>query len=129
MPKSSETDGSARPVFVDARAGLELTEAQPPIYDRPIGIRLLYEDPRTGAEHYLIRYPVGLRAQRHRHSSAHTIVVLEGMLRANGEFLGSGSYVHFPPGVPMQHEPADGQHCLFVIIFDGPFDVELLAGV
>jgi hypothetical protein len=23
----------------------------------------------------------------------------------------------------MHHEPARGKHCLFVIIFDGPFDV------
>lgn len=127
MSDGSETAGSSGPVFVDARASLELTESQPSIYDRPIGLRLLYQDPRSGAEHYLIRYPAGLRAQRHRHSAAHTIVVLEGILRANGRILAPGWYAHFPRGVPMQHEPADGQHCLFVIIFDGPFDVEPLA--
>jgi hypothetical protein len=41
---------------------LELSPSQPSVYDRPIGIRLLYEDATSGAEHYLVRYPPGLRA-------------------------------------------------------------------
>jgi len=59
-------------------ASMALEESQPAIYDRPIGVRLLHREPRTGAEHYLIRYPNGLQAQAHTHTAAHTIVVLEG---------------------------------------------------
>ena len=54
-------------------ASLELDESQPVIYDRPIGLRLLYQDPVSGAEHYLIRYPPRLQTRRHRHTAAHTI--------------------------------------------------------
>jgi quercetin dioxygenase-like cupin family protein len=103
--------------------GLELDEDESEIYDRPIGLRLLHTDDRTGAVHYLIRYPEGLQARRHTHTAAHTIVVLEGALAVDGRVVPSGSYVHFPAGVPMHHAPAPGTDCLFVIAFDGPLDV------
>lgn len=106
-----------------ALAAMTLEESQPTVYDRPIGLRLLYRDARSGAEHYLVRYPVGLRVQGHTHTAAHTVVVLEGQLDANGQRLGPGSYCHFPAGEVMHHAPAEGRHCLFVTIFDGPFDV------
>lgn len=114
-------------VIVDNLGSLELDRSQPAIYDRPIGVRLLYRDPISGAEHYLVRYPAGLIAQRHRHSASHTIVVLDGRLEANGEVIGRGAYCHFPAGEAMHHAPADDEPCLFVTIFHGPFDVEPLS--
>ena len=111
-------------VIVDRLRDVELDESQPVIYDRPVGLRLLYEDPVSGAEHYLVRYPAGLEARRHRHSAAHTIVVLEGQLEVNGEVVGPGAYVHFPAGHVMHHAPAGDRPCLFVTIFHGRFDVE-----
>lgn len=113
-----------RVVIIDALRALDLHESQPAIYDRPIGVRLLHHDPASGAEHYLIRYPAGLLALRHRHTAAHTIVVLDGSLEANGEIIGPGSYCHFPAGLPMRHAPANDESCLFVTIFHGAFDVE-----
>ena len=112
-----------RAIIVDGLGSLALEEAQPVIYDRPIGLRLLYRDPDSGAEHYLIRYPAGLRAQLHRHTAGHTIVVLEGRLEVNTQVIGPGAYCHFPPGDTMRHAPAEGESCLFVTIFYGPFDV------
>jgi quercetin dioxygenase-like cupin family protein len=123
MTSKDEIEGSHRAVLIDRLADRELGESQPGIYDRPIGLRLLYQDPRSGAEHYLVRYPAGLRARRHRHSAAHTIVVVEGVLHADDQVLRAGSYAHFPAETPMRHEPAPDQDCLFVILFDGPFDV------
>ena len=111
-------------VIVDGLASLPLEQSQPAIYDRPIGLRLLYQDPDSGAEHYLIRYPAGLRAQRHQHTAAHTMIVLEGRLQANEAVVGPGAYVHFPAGTVMQHAPAGDAPCLFVTIFHGPFDVQ-----
>ena len=113
-------------VVVEDLRSVELGETNQPAYDRPFGIRLLHEDPVTGAEHYLIRYPAGLVARRHRHTAAHTVVVLEGRLEVDGRVVGPGSYVHFPAGDPMHHGPADGGSCLFVLMFDGPFDLEVL---
>jgi quercetin dioxygenase-like cupin family protein len=115
--------GDERAIIADRLASVPLEQSRPVIYDRPIGLRLLYQDPASGAEHYLIRYPPGLQARRHRHTAAHTIVVLEGHLVANGTVVGPGAYVHFPAGTIMHHAPAADSSCLFVTIFHAPFDV------
>ena len=111
-------------VLVPNLSGLELEPHEQEIYDQPVQIRLLHEDDTTGAEHYLVRYPAGMEPAWHTHTVAHTFVILEGSMRANGQLLGPGSYAHFPAGTPMRHGPADGD-CLFVVIFHGPFDVAL----
>ena len=80
----------------------------------------------SGEEHYLVRYPPGVRGRLHRHTAAHTIVVLEGQLDANGQLLGPHAYAHFRAGQPMRHQATEDGSCLFVILFHGPFDVELL---
>ena len=66
--------GYGRATIVDSLQSAELRSSQLDIYDRPIGVRLLYTDPDSGAEHYLIRYPADLTAQPHRHAAAQTIV-------------------------------------------------------
>ena len=113
-------------VTVDDLRALGLRETTQPVYDRPFSVQLLYEDPRSGAEHYLVRYPAGLVAQRHRHTAGHTIVVLDGALELDGRRLGPGSYSHVPGATPMHHAPAPGESCLFLLLFDGPFDVEVV---
>jgi quercetin dioxygenase-like cupin family protein len=115
--------------IVDALASLELAEPgaeAAAIYDRPIGLVLLHEDSTSGEEHYAVRYPAGTRGRRHRHSAAHTIVVIEGQLEANGRVIGPGAYAHFPGGEVMQHQAAGSEPCLFVTLFHGPFDVEII---
>lgn len=113
-----------RAIVVDHLRSVDLDRSRPIIYDRDIGLRLLYQDPDSGEEHYLVRYPAGLKARSHRHTAAHTIVVLEGRLEVNEEVIGPGAYCHFPPGEPMRHAPADGAPCLFLILFHGPYDLE-----
>jgi quercetin dioxygenase-like cupin family protein len=115
-------------IIFDELASLELKEPSPAaaaVYDQPIGLRLLYEDPGGGEEHYLTRYPAGLKGRPHLHTAAHTIVVLEGQLDANGRVIGPGSYAHFPAGQVMRHQAAGDAPCLFVLLFHGPFDVRL----
>jgi quercetin dioxygenase-like cupin family protein len=115
-----------RAIVEDDLPRLGLGPSQSVIYDREIELRTLYEDPDSGVE-YLIRYPAGLQTKLHRHGSAHTILVLEGRLEVNDRVIGPGGYCHFPAGEPMRHAPADGGSCLFVILFDGPVDVEPLS--
>jgi quercetin dioxygenase-like cupin family protein len=116
--------GYGRAIIVDNLRSVVLGRSQLVVYDREIGLRLLYQDPDSGAEHYLIRYPAGLKARLHRHTAAHTIFVLEGRLEVNDEVIGPGAYCHFPPGETMRHAPAEDDSCLFVTVFHGPFDVE-----
>lgn len=114
-------------IIIDGLTSLELKEptaAAAAIYDQPISLRLLHEEP-GGEEHYLVRYPAGLRGRQHLHTAAHTIVVLEGQLDANGRVIGPGSYAHFPAGQVMRHQAAGDAPCLFVLLFHGPFDVRL----
>lgn len=118
--------GTGTPVIVDALASLQLERTRPAIYDSDIELKLLHRDLRSGAEHYLVRYPPGLKARRHRHTAAQTFVVLEGSMEVNGEVIGPGAFAHLPGGEPMHHAPAGDDGCLFVTIFDGPFDVEPL---
>ena len=92
-----------RATIVDDLASLELQEpgeAAAAIYDRAIGLRLLYEDRDSGEEHYLIRYPAGTKGRMHRHTAAHAVVVLEGRLQANDQVIGPGAYAHFHGGGP-----------------------------
>src|SRR6266545_3966172 len=110
-------------IVVDRLGSVPTEPTKMDVYDRAIGVRLLYEDPATGVEHDLIRYPAGLGARVHRHTAAHTIVVLEGRLQANDRIVGPGAYCHFPAGEPMFHAPAGDDDCLFVIVFHGPDDV------
>ena len=124
-----QSHGHGAATIVDQLGSLELEEPGPAaaaVYDRPIGLRLLHEDPVSGEEHYLVRYPSGVRGRAHRHTAAHTVVVLEGQLDANGQVIGPGSYAHFPGGEPMRHQAAGDGSCLFVLIFHGPFDVEVV---
>ena len=118
--------GAEQPIVVDELATLEVEERQMAVYDRPIGLRLLYEDPDSGEEHYLVRYPAGVQGQWHRHTAAHTIVVLEGRLEVNGTVIGPGAYCHFPAGMPMRHLAAGAEPCLLLNLLHGPSDVECL---
>lgn len=87
-------------VIVEDLASTAAEWSQPAMYDRPIRAKMLYQDARTGAEHYLISYPKGLVCRLHRHTAAHTVIVIEGRLEANGCVIGPGSYCHFPPAKP-----------------------------
>ncbi len=126
---SNRTIASLDPTVADRLASLQLRQSQLDIYDQPIGVRLLYRNEHSGAEHYLIRYPAGLRAKHHRHTAAHTFVILEGTLVANDRRLGPCSYCHFPAGTVMHHAPVGDKDCLFVAIFDGPQDVQAVDAV
>jgi quercetin dioxygenase-like cupin family protein len=120
--------GEASTVIVETSDDEELPPSQPIIYDRPIGMRLLHQDPSSGEEHYLVHYPAGLGVRRHLHTAAHTIVVLEGRLVVNERAVGPGTYCHFPAGEPMHHAPTAQEPCLFLNIFHGPADVYPVEG-
>jgi quercetin dioxygenase-like cupin family protein len=110
-------------IFDDVTS-VKMRRSEQPVYDREFELQLLYQDPLSGGEHYVVRYPSGLKAVPHRHSSAHTIIVLEGRMAVNETVVGPGAYCHFPAGEAMFHAPEGDEGCLFLLIFHGPFDVE-----
>src|SRR6266511_4177549 len=93
-------------VVVDGLGSAPTEPAESVVHDAPFGVRVLHRDAGSGAEHDLVEYPPGLRAQVHRHAAAHTIVVLDGRLAVNHDIIGPGGYSHFPAGEPMLHGPA-----------------------
>jgi quercetin dioxygenase-like cupin family protein len=54
------------------------------------------------------------------------MVVLEGQLDVGDRVVGPGSYVHFPGRTRMRHQATADGPCLFVLIFHGPFNVEIV---
>jgi quercetin dioxygenase-like cupin family protein len=63
----------------------------------------LMEDPETGMEIRLVRYPAGIVNPRHTHPCAHGMYVLEGTLLTHDGSYGPGTFVWFPEGMPMEH--------------------------
>jgi quercetin dioxygenase-like cupin family protein len=110
--------------IVDDVTGVDFEARDMAVYSKPFGIHTLYQDPDGGAEHHVIRYPPRLKGRLHRHTAAHTIVVVAGSLAVNGEVIGPGGYAHVPGGERMLHENGGDEDCVFVIIFDAPFDME-----
>ena len=109
--------------------GLDLPQRTLSAYDRPIGLHLLHEDPDSGVELYVVEYAPGTSAAWHRHSVAHTIVILEGRLEVNGVSIGPGDLCRYPAGMRMKHQPSAGSGCRFLIVFEGTSDVTLLEDV
>src|SRR3954449_255287 len=63
----------------------------------------LYNDPETGAEVRLVRYPAGVVNPRHTHPCGHGMYVLEGRLVTHRGTFGPGTFVWFPEGEVMEH--------------------------
>ena len=94
-------------------------EVEQPWYAKPIRRKLLRRDPDTGVTHLLVNYPAGLNAPVHRHTSDHTIFILENELLINGRIYAAGTYAHFPAGETMQHTSTQERDCTFLIFFTG----------
>ena len=63
----------------------------------------LVEDPETGMEIRLVRYPAGVVNPLHTHPCAHGMYVLSGTLVTHAGSWGPGSFVWFPEGIEMEH--------------------------
>lgn len=63
----------------------------------------LIEDPDTGMEIRMVRYPAGVVNPRHTHPCAHGMYVLKGTLATHEGQYGPGHFVWFPEGLAMEH--------------------------
>jgi quercetin dioxygenase-like cupin family protein len=83
----------------------------------------LIEDPDTGMEVRIVRYPAGVINPLHTHNCAHGMYVLEGTLVTNAGNYGPGNFVWFPEGIAMEHGATADEDVTVVFITNKPFDI------
>ena len=88
----------------------------------------LIEDPETGMEVRLVRYPAGLVNPRHTHSCAHGMYVLEGALVTQSGTYGPGAFVWFPEGMVMEHGASAEADTTVLFITNKRFDIHYAGG-
>lgn len=83
----------------------------------------LVEDPDTGMEVRLVRYPAGVVNPRHTHPCAHGMYVLEGELVTHAGCYGPGTFVWFPEGMVMEHGASPRGDATVLFITNKPFEI------
>lgn len=83
----------------------------------------LFEDPETGVEIRLVRYPAGVINRRHTHPCAHGMYVLEGTLVTHAGRFPPGSFVWFPEGTVMEHGAAEDADTVVLFITNKRFEI------
>jgi len=86
----------------------------------------LIEDPETGAEIRIVRYPAGVINTRHVHTCAHGMYVLEGTLVTHAGSFGPGHFVWFPAGTEMEHGATAETDVSVLFITNRKFDIHYL---
>lgn len=83
----------------------------------------LFNDPETGMEIRLVRYPKGFINPLHTHNCAHGMYVLQGTLQTHEGRYGPGHFVWFPEGNRMEHGATAEEDVTVVFITNKPFDI------
>jgi quercetin dioxygenase-like cupin family protein len=83
----------------------------------------LFQDPDTGMQVRIVRYPAGFINPWHTHHCAHGMYVLEGTLVTHEGSYGPGSFVWFPEGPAMQHGATAERDVTVLFITNKPFDI------
>ena len=90
---------------------------------RPLFRKNLMEDPDTGMEVRLVRYPAGIINPLHTHPCAHGMYVLEGTLVTHEGRYGPGHFVWFPEGSRMTHGASAEQDVTVLFITNKRFEI------
>ncbi|MEZ5394004.1 MAG: cupin domain-containing protein [Bryobacterales bacterium] len=83
----------------------------------------IFQDPDTGMQVRIVRYPAGFINPWHTHHCAHGMYVLEGTLVTHEGRYGPGSFVWFPEGPEMQHGATAEEPVTVLFITNKPFDI------
>jgi len=84
----------------------------------------LLEDPETGMEIRLVRYPSGVINPRHTHPCGHGMYVLDGTLVTHKGRFGPGSFVWFPEGEVMEHGASSEGDVIVLFITNKSFRID-----
>ena len=85
--------------------------------------KLLLQDPDTGTEVRLVRYPAGFTTTWHTHPCAHGMYVLEGTLVTHAGAYGPGAFVWFPEGTVMEHGASAENDVTVLFITNKRFEI------
>ena len=85
--------------------------------------KLLLQDPDTGMEISLARYPAGFTTTWHTHPCAHGMFVLEGTLVTHAGTYGPGGFVWFPEGMLMEHGATADAEVVVLFITNKRFEI------
>ena len=85
--------------------------------------KTLIEDPDTGMEVRLVRYPAGVVNPRHTHPCAHGMFVLDGTLVTQEGQYGPGTFVWFPEGMVMEHGASADRDVTVLFITNKRFEI------
>jgi quercetin dioxygenase-like cupin family protein len=85
--------------------------------------KMLVQDPDTGMEVRVVRYPAGFTTTWHTHSCAHGLYVLEGTLVTHAGSYGAGNFVWFPEGMVMEHGARPDAEVVVLFITNKKFDI------
>ena len=88
--------------------------------------KLLLQDPDTGMEIRLLRYPAGYTTTWHTHHCGHGIYVLEGTLVTHAGSYGPGGFVWFPEGMRMEHGATAHTDVVVLFITNKKFDIHFV---
>jgi quercetin dioxygenase-like cupin family protein len=83
----------------------------------------LLQDPDTGLEIRLTRYPAGFMNTWHTHPCAHGMYVLEGTLVTHVGSFGPGTFIWFPEGLEMEHGATAEGDVTMLFITNKPFAI------
>lgn len=94
--------------------------------DKMLYRKNLMEDPETGVEIRIVRYPRGVINARHVHTCAHGMYVLDGTLVTHAGSFGPGHFVWFPAGIEMEHGATAESDVTVLFITNRKFDIQYL---
>ena len=86
--------------------------------------KLLLQDPDTGMEIRMVRYPACVVTPSHTHPCAHCMYVLEGTLVTNVGTFGPGGFVWFPEGMAMEHGASADGDVTVLFVTNKPFALD-----
>jgi quercetin dioxygenase-like cupin family protein len=86
----------------------------------------LLQDPDTGMEISLARYPAGFTTTWHTHPCAHGMYVLQGTLVTHAGTYGPGGFVWFPEGMLMEHGATANGEVVVLFITNKKFEINYI---
>lgn len=111
-----------RQEFSAERAGIAWVATPPDDTCSDYG-KYFYVDSDTGVLLKENLYPRGMVTPWHRHTHAHGMYVLDGMLRTNKGIYGPGSFVWWPAGTVAEHGAVDTEDVRVYFMTAGAFDL------